>query len=110
MESVENLNLPKLKSVFGLAELDKPLIPLVRIPPVYPLSAKRMGIEGWVRVRFIVDEKGNVRDIKIIKSHPKGVFEDATIRAVSKWKFTPGTVEGVPVKTLVETTIKFRLE
>ncbi len=107
---ISNLNLPKLKGVYNLSELDRPLIPLVKIPPIYPLRAKRMGIQGWVKVRFVVDEKGEVKDIKIIESKPKGVFESATINAVSKWKFSPGTVDGIPVKTLVEITIKFKLE
>ncbi len=107
---VFDLNLPELKGVYSLSELDKPLVPLVKIPPIYPLRAKRMGVQGWVKVRFVVDEKGNVKDIKVIDSKPKGFFESTTVNAVSKWKFSPGTVDGIPVKTLVEITIKFKLE
>ncbi len=108
--SLSKVDLPELKSVYGLSEIDHPLVPVVRIPPIYPLRAKRMGIEGWVKIRFVVDENGRVGRIKVLESHPKGVFEDATIRAVSRWRFKPGTVDGVPVKTMVETSIKFKLE
>jgi protein TonB len=61
-------------------------------------------------LRFIVNEKGRVKHINIIKSHPRGIFEDAVINCVSKWRFKPATVEGIKVKTLVETTIRFKLK
>ena len=99
-----------LKGLYGVGEIDHPLTPIVQVPPVYPVRAKHMGIEGWVRVKFIVNEEGRVDDIKILDSRPEKVFNNAVLRCVSAWRFTPGTVEGVPVKTLVETTIRFELE
>jgi protein TonB len=105
-----SLGTPDLNGIFGIGEIDHPLTPLAQIPPIYPMRARRKGIEGWVKVRFIVDEEGRVDDISIIKSHPRNIFDAPVLRCVSAWRFTPGTVGGVPVKTWVETTVRFDLE
>ena len=105
-----HLDLPGLKGSYGIGEIDHPLIPIAQVPPIYPMQARRMGIEGWVRVRFIVNEDGRVGDIKILDSRPAKVFNNSVLRCVSAWRFTPGTVEDEPVKTWVETTVRFELE
>ncbi|MGM0404242.1 MAG: energy transducer TonB, partial [Thermodesulfobacteriota bacterium] len=87
-----------------------PLTAVSRMPPVYPMNAKRRNIEGWVRVRFIVDKEGTVEDIEILEEKPPGVFDRAVIDCVSGWRFNPGTVGGVPVRTVAETTIRFELD
>lgn len=99
-----------LKTGYSVEELDSPLMPIVRMAPVYPLRATTRGIEGYVTVRFVVTKQGNVKDIRIIEAVPEHVFEKSVIRCVSAWKFRPGTVEGIPVSTIVKTTIRFRLD
>ncbi len=92
------------------AQLDKGLMPASQVPPIYPLRAKRRGIEGWVKVRFLVDEQGTVSSIRVIEARPKNIFEKSVFTCVKKWRFHPGTVEGMPVSVWMETTIKFELE
>lgn len=99
-----------LLDTFSAGDLDSPLTVLTRIPPVYPLLAKRRGIEGWVCVRFVVEEDGRVDKVAVVKSQPPGTFDQSVIHCVSGWRFKPGTVEGMPVKTRAETTIRFTLE
>lgn len=99
-----------LKGAYEIGEIDGPLTPLAQAPPVYPLRAKRLGIEGWVNVKFIVNEQGSVDGIEIIEANPEKIFEQSVIRCVTSWRFAPGTIEGVPVKTQVMTTIRFELE
>jgi len=99
-----------LKHIYGMGEIDHPLIPYVQTPPIYPMEARRRGIEGWVKVRFVVMENGKVGDIKILDRHPGRIFDRAVIRCISAWRFSPGTVEGIPVKTQVETTVRFELQ
>ena len=99
-----------LGEAFAAADLDTPLTAVVRIPPVYPLQAKHRGVQGWVRVRFVVDEQGNVGSVSILESRPPGVFDRNVIQCVSGWRFKPGTVEGTAVKAWAETTIRFKLE
>lgn len=92
------------------AALDQPLTPVSRIPPVYPAGAKLRGTEGWVRVRFEVDEQGEVGKVAVIEAEPEGVFDDSVVRCVQQWRFKPGTVGGVPVRAQAETTVRFELE
>ncbi len=104
------LDISGIKSIFGVGELDRPLTPLVNIPPIYPIRARQRGIEGWVKVEFIVNREGGVRSVKILKAVPKDIFETSAKRCVYGWKFLPGTVDGVAVETLVSRTIKYVFE
>jgi periplasmic protein TonB len=105
--------LPRLSAIgdlFSADDLDTPLTVIARIPPPYPLGAKRRGTEGWVRVRFIVDDQGRVHQVEVIDSSPAGVFDDTVVRSVSSWRFSPGTVGGIAVTTRAETTVHFKLD
>ncbi len=108
METI-TIGAPAMDGIFSVQDLDAPLTPLASIPPMFPLRAKRRNIEGWVKVKFLVNRKGLVEKIDIIDSHPADIFDQSAVRAVSAWRFKPGMVEGVPVKTWAEQTIKFRL-
>lgn len=112
MPPIEKFSLdgPTLKDLYKVNELDSPLTPITNIPPIYPMRAMRRGIEGWVKVRFLVNNEGQVMEPKVMDASPKSIFEESVINCVLKWKFKPGTVEGVPVNSMVETTIRFELE
>ena len=99
-----------LPDVFNINELDNPLITLTRIPPIYPMQAKRMGVQGWVKVRFVVTAQGAVERITIVDASPPDVFERSVTHCVSRWRFKPGTLEGTPVNTWAETTVTFQLK
>jgi protein TonB len=97
-------------SVFTQDELDAPLTILARFPPIYPLRAKQRGIEGWVKVSLVVDTSGRVSRIQILDSQPPGVFEQSVEQCVRRWRFRPGTIDGIAVEATAETTIHFKLE
>jgi len=99
-----------LKDFYEVGEIDGTLVPIVQVQPVYPMRAKSMGIEGWVKVKFMVNRKGLVENIRIVKAVPEGVFEKCVKRCLSAWRFSPGTVEGETVNTQVVTTVRFSLE
>ncbi|WP_457576526.1 energy transducer TonB [Desulfomarina sp.] len=100
----------KLPKVFQAGQLDRTLTPTVRIPPVYPMRARRRGIEGWVKVRFVVNSHGNVTDITVLEAHPERIFNKAVKSCLRQWHFQPGTVSGMVVDAEVTTTIRFKLE
>jgi len=99
-----------LKRFFEVGDLDHPPRPLVKMPPVYPYQAKRLEIEGFVKVKFLVDEGGTVSRVSILESSPKGVFEDSVLQALPSWKFSPGRILGESVSSWVVTTIRFELK
>ncbi len=56
--------------------------------PVYPRSAIKAGIDkGTVLARVMIDEKGNVYDVIIVKADPPRHFDSAVIDALKGWKF-----------------------
>ncbi|MDI6795486.1 MAG: energy transducer TonB [Desulfatibacillaceae bacterium] len=99
-----------LKMDFLPGELDFPLTAIHTVPPVYPFRARRLGIEGWVRVEFVVDENGAVQNPVVLEASPEGIFEDAVLQSVKLWRFSPPTREGRPVRTIWERKIEFALQ
>ncbi|MBM9520787.1 energy transducer TonB [Desulforhopalus vacuolatus] len=98
-----------MSGMFEVGALDAPLVGMSQMPPHYPQRAKRFAIQGWVKIEFVVNEEGRVENVKVLESQPKGTFERAVIRAVSHWRFRPGTIGGIPVKARVQQKIIFRV-
>jgi len=90
-------------------QLDRDFMPLSRQPPRYPYQATRRGIEGWVRVAFRVTETGTVEDVEVLESEPPGVFDQAAVNAVYRWRFKPRIRNGQPVAGRAEQVVDFRL-
>jgi protein TonB len=82
----------------GTAPSDTDVIPLVRVPPQYPIRATERGIEGWVVVEFTIAANGTVKDARVVDSQPARIFDRAALRAVKKWKYKPKIVDGVAVE------------
>ncbi|MBN2333451.1 MAG: energy transducer TonB [Deltaproteobacteria bacterium] len=99
-----------LKGLYRTAELDQQPLPLATPAPLYPVAARRRGIEGEVQVRFLVDSQGFVKDVRIVSAEPSGYFEKAVASTLSRWRFQPGVVSGSSVNSEVETTIVFKLD
>jgi protein TonB len=79
--------------------------------PEYPEDARRAGTEGWVRLEFTVNERGQVRDIVVVGAEPRGVFEDAAQGALSRWRFRPPVAaDGQPVPLRTSVQLRFELE
>lgn len=105
-----SLNPPAFKGQYLAGELDSPLTPLAKVPPIYPIRASRRGIEGWVKIQFVVNKSGGVENLKVIEAQPENIFNKSVINCLARWKFKPGTVQGIAVSTLAETTINFQLD
>ncbi len=84
--------------------------PRLQIPPVYPLRARRAGIEGSVTVEFTITADGAVRDAKIITADPPKIFNRAVLRALRHWKFHPRMVHGKAVERRAQKKILFNLD
>jgi len=84
-----------------------------REAPRYPSRALKNGIEGWVQVRFFIDTDGKPTDVVVVQSEPRGTFNDAAIKSVKKWRFSPArnqaTGEAVRSST-ISTKVQFRLD
>lgn len=90
-------------------EISTNIIPLVRIPPRYPMRASSRKIEGWVKIEFTITESGTVEDAIVIAAKPSGVFDRAALRAIAKWKFKAKIVDGNAVKQRAIQVMEFNL-
>lgn len=98
-----------VRSEFGLDEVDQPPRIVRKVQPDYPYRARRRSVHGEVTVKFLVTEKGEVDRLSVVKARPEGVFEKSVVRAVQRWRFSPGIHGGRPVATWVVLPIQFKL-
>lgn len=79
---------------------------LIEVAPIYPPDAVDAGTEGFVEVRFTVAPDGTVSDAEILSSEPEGIFDDAALDAMDRWRYT-SNLQG-EAQTLTE-RIEFNL-
>jgi len=94
------------KEEFKEEEVDEAPRLIRRKSPPYPRMARREEIEGLVLVEFLVNREGKVMDIRIVKSVPRGIFDEAVRSALRGYRFRPATWKGRPVNC--RCTKKFR--
>ncbi|MGC9518654.1 MAG: TonB family protein [Desulfuromonadaceae bacterium] len=111
MQKVEaQVDIGSPSGVYPNDELDEPVRPVTQTPFLYPLRAKRQGVEGWVKVALQVGLNGEVEEVEVLESEPEGIFEGSVTRGIRSWRFSPATLMGERVRARVVTTIRFELE
>lgn len=91
-------------------EVDEPVQVIRGRQPVYPPALAAAGINGIVRLEFVVDtagrgERGSVR----VMSSSAAAFEQAAIDAVMGSEYRAARVRGQTVRQLVQQQIVFRV-
>ena len=76
--------------------------------PEYPLEAARNSTSGYATVEFTVNPDGSVSNAHVIASHPRRLFDQAAIQAVSRSKFKPALKNGQPVSSVLQRRIDFK--
>jgi protein TonB len=82
---------------------------LVKNQPRYTELARRANIEGVVVLKAIIDERGYVTDLQVLKDLPMGL-DKAAVEAVRTWRFKPATLHGQPVKVYYNLTVNFTIQ
>jgi TonB family protein len=79
-------------------------------PPDYPPFAMAQRISGSVTLEYTVDTRGEPRDIHVVEATPPGVFDQAAITAVKRWRYAPVVADGSAVDVPgVRTRVRFEL-
>jgi TonB family protein len=81
---------------------------LFKVEPEYSEEARKAKFQGTVVLYVVVDEKGQPRDLKVVRPLGLGLDEKA-IEAVQKWRFRPGQLNGKPVSVAATIEVNFRL-
>ncbi|HAS6346995.1 TPA: TonB family protein [Vibrio vulnificus] len=89
---------------------NKQLMPLSRVEAVYPAKAKKRRIEGYVIVKFDIDEQGRTKNIEVLEAEPARFFERSAMDAIKRWRYQPQIVDGqAHVITGYTTKIEFKM-
>jgi periplasmic protein TonB len=78
-----------------------------KVPAAYPYTARQARIEGLVVLSIVVDEKGNVQEVKAISG--PAVLARSAEDALRHWRFNPIIVDGKPTKIESRVSMDFEL-
>ncbi|HAW49616.1 TPA: hypothetical protein DCX16_01495 [bacterium] len=97
--------------VYEVGSLDNPLKTISFVLPKYPSLAKKMEVEGRVKLKLLVNPNGEVDSIEVIEETPKGFgFREEALKAAKKYRFTKPTVFGKGVYVHYILPLRFLLE
>jgi TonB family protein len=91
-----------------VTELDKLPQPTSEIRPYYPPLAAQQRAEANVIISALINENGDVIDVKILRGDTRFGFNDAATRAMRAVHFTPPIKDGKRVKTWRPQSIAFK--
>ncbi len=93
--------------IVASAQLDRPVTPLSRRPPRYPLNGGEPAAgDNVALIEFLIDEQGRARLPRVV-SAPNASFGEAGVVSVAGWRFEPPTLGGRPVVTRIRVPIAF---
>lgn len=78
-------------------------------PPPYPQRARTAKAEGAVTVRVTVSAEGKVLGCSLHRSTGNTDLDQAALKAVRRWRFTPGMSAAKPVQSDVLVRVVFRV-
>lgn len=81
-----------------------------RISPVYPERARLLGFEGRATVLAVIDEKGTIVSVKLVKSSGYEILDNEIIRSVRNATFVAASRGGEAIKSEKEITFNYELE
>lgn len=79
---------------------------LSKVEPQYSEEARKNKLQGSISLSIVIDTSGMPTQIAVLRPLGMGLDEEA-VKAVSQWRFAPGTKNGapVPVYTQIEITM-----
>ncbi len=87
---------------------DEPPAMIAGYAPVYPPELVAAGITGMATIVFTIDEQGRVTDSRV-ESATRPEFSEASIQALSTWRFKPATRGGAAVRMVSRQQFPFEL-
>lgn len=82
--------------------------PLHKVDPSYPASYVHDRVEGTVVLYGVIRSDGSMGDVRILEGFDSVLDENARA-ALEKWRFRPGTRNGVPVDVEIVVHVPFRV-
>jgi protein TonB len=81
---------------------------MVHVEPQYPALARQAHIQGVVTIDAILDENGNVIEMKVVSGPP--LLYQAALEALGKWKYEPVYLNDRPIAVELLVNVTFELK
>ena len=78
-------------------------------PPKYPAESRKLREQGLVLLKVFVTADGRAGDVQLQRSSGFARLDEAAIRAVRRWEFSPARVGLTAVACAVEVPVRFGL-
>lgn len=77
--------------------------------PVYPIMARRLGKEGKVHLKLLIDMNGKLQDVEVVGGDDFG-FTEAAVAAVKNSTYSPAYLNGERITVKALLTVRFQLQ
>jgi protein TonB len=78
------------------------------VRPEYPSTARSARVEGTVILEAVIDTRGMVADVRVLKSIP--LLDEAAVEAVKQWRYQATMLNGEAVPIVMTVTVNFGLD
>jgi TonB family protein len=80
---------------------------VVKVPPVYPVDAKKQKIQGTVVLSVVIGKDGSPENIKVTGG--PDALQQSALDAVRQWRWQPFLLNGDPIEVLTTINIVYQL-
>jgi periplasmic protein TonB len=90
-----------------------PIVPPVitaKILPEYPAAALEQGLTGTVVLAVYVGLGGQAEKVETKLSSGVAAFDDAAVKAIAQWRFSPATQGGGALASWFEVPVRFAIK
>jgi len=99
-------NMPEGDGFFAVT----PPRPIADVFPEYPASEKEKGVEGEIELSLLVDEKGKVKNVQVVKNSTNSkICEESALKAAYQTQFIPAKQDKKYVAVWIRKIYKFGL-
>ena len=76
-----------------------------KVQPVYPQAALQQRLQGRVVLEATIEDDGTVAGVTVLSGN--AILAQAAVAAVQQWQYRPALLEGKPVRTQRQITVRF---
>jgi protein TonB len=80
-----------------------------RVEPSYPPTSRRLGEEGTVKLRILVDPSGRSKQVEVATSSGFPRLDQAAMEAVKRWRFVAATNGSSAIEAWTQVSVTFKL-
>jgi TonB family protein len=84
--------------IAGTSDLDERPVPIKTVEPI--ITHYQEKTEGTAIISLMIDRDGTPKDLKVEQAS-NAQFGRRCLEAAARWRFSPGKIKGIPVKTRV---------